>query len=91
MSAEVLQFRPRQAASAPAAPVPIPAMPIMPVPKAPAPVVRDPDQMVTMPASWLDEMCDALIFYGRAGFDHGIKAQNAMSVFRMQPTAGDVA
>jgi hypothetical protein len=88
----VLEFKPRQQASAPAPvqPVPIPAMPIMPVPQ--PPVVRDPTDLVaTLPISVLDEMCDALIFYSRAGFDHGVKAQRALFPFVQNPTPGAVA
>jgi hypothetical protein len=88
----VLEFKPRQQAqaSAPAQPVPIPAMPIMPVPKAPAPVVREPEAFAALPASVLDEMCDALVFYSRAGFDHGVMAQHALRHF-VQPTPGNAA
>lgn len=103
MSGEVLQFRPRavstdvlpkavKADGAPSAPIPMPPSKGEQIIPKKVPVIRDPRARVEMPLSVLEEMTDTLIFYSRQGFDHGVRATRALSVFTPpQQPSGDVA
>jgi hypothetical protein len=74
--------KPVRADGAPAAPMP-PAT-SNPIEIKGEPLIRDP--RVSLPLSVLEEMTDALVFYSRQGFDHGIRAKATLGAFMPRQT-----